>query len=75
MSVTRTILQCFPIPEFPGYESRLVKLEFPPGVAGQIHTHPLEGSNYVVESAIREQWEDGMEEAHKAGTFSWIEEA
>lgn len=31
------------------------------------HTHPVGDSNYVLQGAILEQWEDGKEEIHRAG--------
>lgn len=67
MSVKRTILEAVPLPELPGYESRLVLLEYPPGVAAVPHTHPVVGTNYVVQGSVISAWEDGPEERFSAG--------
>lgn len=67
MSVKRTILKAVPIPALPGYESRMVLLEYPPGCKGVLHTHPVTGINYVVEGDIISQWADGEPEHYTAG--------
>ena len=55
--IKRTILQTLPIPEIPGYESRLVKLEYPTGVKAPIHNHPVAATGYVLEGSVVSQWE------------------
>ena len=67
MSITRTILQCLPIPQLPGYESRLVKLEYPPGCKAHLHSHPVPATGYVVEGEVVSQWEGGQLEYYKQG--------
>jgi quercetin dioxygenase-like cupin family protein len=58
-SIIRTILQAFPIPNLPGYESRLVLLEYPPGVAAPVHSHPVAATGYILEGNVISQWEGG----------------
>jgi quercetin dioxygenase-like cupin family protein len=65
--VRRTILQALPIPELPGWESRLILLEYPPGVAAPVHTHPVAATGYVVEGDVISQWEDGEVEEYSTG--------
>jgi len=67
MSVKRTIIASTPIPILPGYENRLVRLEFPPGVQGAVHSHPVIGLGYVVAGEHYSQWEGGEMEYYKAG--------
>ncbi|KAH8900518.1 hypothetical protein GQ53DRAFT_815391 [Thozetella sp. PMI_491] len=66
-SIKRTILQTVPIPELPGWESRLVLLEYPPGVAAPVHTHPVAATGYVLEGKVASQWEGGELENYEAG--------
>ena len=65
--VHRTILQAIPIPQLPGWESRLVLLEYDPGVAAPVHTHPVAATGYVLEGEVVSVWEDGEEERYAAG--------
>jgi len=68
MSVVRTILQRLPIPELPGHESRLVRLEYPPGLAAPLHNHPVPATGIVLEGEVVSQWEGSDElERYKAG--------
>lgn len=67
MSITRTILQRIPLPQLSGWESRLVLLEFPPGVNGTLHTHPAPATGYVLEGDHISQWAGGEEEVYTAG--------
>ena len=60
-SVKRTILQAIPIPALPGWEHRMVLLEYPPGVGAPVHHHPIAGPNYVVQGSILSQWESDEE--------------
>jgi quercetin dioxygenase-like cupin family protein len=62
-SIIRTILQAVPIPDLPGYESRLVLLEYPPGVAAPVHSHPVAATGYIIEGNVISQWEEGEIEA------------
>lgn len=66
-SIKRTVLQAFPLPDFPGWESRLVMLDYPPGVAAPLHNHPVAATGYVVEGDVVSQWEGGEVERYTAG--------
>ena len=66
-TIKRTVLQSLPLPEFPGWESRLVMLDYPPGVAAPLHNHPVAATGYVVEGDVISQWEGGEVEKYSAG--------
>lgn len=65
--VKRSILHQHPIPELPGYENRIIRLEFPPGAEGSVHSHPVIGLGYVALGEHYSQWEAGEREYYKAG--------
>lgn len=67
MSITRTILRTLPIPNLPEYESRLVRLEYPPGVSAPLHNHPVAATGIVLEGEVISQWEGGDVERYGAG--------
>lgn len=67
MSIKRTILQSFLIPQLEGYESRLVLLEYLPGVAVPLHRHPSAGLGYKLEGDVISQWEGGKVERYTTG--------
>ena len=67
MSITRTILHRIPIPNLPGYESRLVRLEYPPGVSAPLHNHPVAATGIILEGEVISQWEGGEVERYSAG--------
>ena len=66
-AIKRTILRTIPIPDLQGYESRLVKLEYPPGVAAPLHNHPVAATGIVLEGDVISQWEGGEIERYTAG--------
>ena len=66
-SIKRTVLQALPLLNFPGWESRLVILDYPPGVAAPLHNHPVAATGYVVEGDVISQWEGGEVERYSAG--------
>jgi quercetin dioxygenase-like cupin family protein len=66
-TIKRTILQAILIPALPGWESRMVLLEYPPGVAAPLHDHPVASTGYVIEGEVISQWEGGELERYKAG--------
>jgi len=70
--IKRTILQTLPIPELPGWESRLVLLEYPPGFAAPLHTHPRACTGYILEGNVASQWE-GKEVEHYSAGDSFID--
>lgn len=65
--VKRTILTRIPIPDFPGWESRTLMLDYAPGAASPPHVHPTAGANYVVEGTVLSQWENGEVERYSVG--------
>ncbi|KAI9663150.1 MAG: hypothetical protein M1821_008198 [Bathelium mastoideum] len=66
-AIKRTILQTLPIPNLPGYESRLVKLEYPPGTVAPLHNHPVAATGIILEGDVISQWEGGDIERYTAG--------
>jgi quercetin dioxygenase-like cupin family protein len=60
-------MQTVPISSLPGLESRLVLLEYPPGVAAPIHSHPVPTTGYVLEGDVISQWEGGEIEMYSKG--------
>lgn len=66
-SVKRTVLRSFPLEQFPGWESRLVLLEFEPGVIGPPHTHPVQGLAYVLKGSVTSQFEGSEVEVYHEG--------
>jgi quercetin dioxygenase-like cupin family protein len=67
MSIKRTILQTIPLTQLPGWESRLVLLEYPPGVAAPPHHHPVAATGYILEGDVISQWEGGEIETYTTG--------
>jgi quercetin dioxygenase-like cupin family protein len=65
--IKREILASVPISALPGYENRLVRLEFAPGAQGALHSHPEIGLGYIVSGEHYSQWEGGEMEYYKAG--------
>jgi quercetin dioxygenase-like cupin family protein len=65
--VKRTVLQSLPIPELPGWESRLVLLEYPPGLGAPVHHHPVAATGYILEGDVISQWEGGEIEKYTKG--------
>ena len=66
-SIKRTILQSLPLPDRPGWESRLVLLEYPPGFAAPLHNHPVAATGYILEGSVLSQWEGKDVERYTAG--------
>lgn len=66
-TIIRTILNAMPIPQLPGWESRQVLLEYPPGVAAPLHNHPVASIGYILEGKVLSQWEGGEVEHYEAG--------
>ena len=67
MSIKRTILATVSIPELPGWESRIVLLEYPPNAAAPLHKHPRAGIDYIVEGEVTSQWEGKEVERYSVG--------
>jgi len=67
MAIQRTVLQTIPIPELPGWESRLVLLEYPPGFSAPIHDHPVSATGFVLQGKVISQWQGGVDETYSSG--------
>jgi len=67
MSAKRTVLKSLPIPALPGWEFRVVKLEYPPGLSAPPHTHPVAAIGYVVRGEVISQWEGKEVERYTTG--------
>ena len=65
--IKRTVLQRSPVADLPGYETRLVLLEYPAGAKAPLHTHPVPGLGYVLSGSVRSQFGDGPSEVFSAG--------
>lgn len=66
-TIHRTILNAIPIPELPGWESRLVIVEYEPGAKAPEHTHPVAATGYVLEGDVISLWENGEVERYSQG--------
>ena len=67
MSIKRTILQIIPLQNLPGWESRLVLLEYPPSTKAPLHRHPVAATGFVLEGEVLSQWEGGEIERYSTG--------
>lgn len=67
MSIQRTILRGIPIPELPGYESRHIRLEYPPGAAAPLHTHSVAATGIIIVGDVVSQWVGGDVETYTQG--------
>lgn len=65
--IVRSILQRYALPRFPGWESRIVLLDYAPGAAAPVHNHPVVGLRYVLEDTVVSEYEDGNIETYTAG--------
>jgi quercetin dioxygenase-like cupin family protein len=54
--IRRTVLGTKPIDALPGWELRLLLVEYAPGVASDPHTHPVPGIGYVLEGSFESAW-------------------
>ena len=67
MSIKRTVLSTVPIPELPGWDACVFLLEYPPGAAAPLRTHPDAGIRYIVEGEVISLWEGKAVERYTAG--------
>ena len=59
-AVRRTVVASHPLEGVPGWEVRLLLVEYPPGVAADPHTHPVPGVGYVLDGECSSAWgQDG----------------
>jgi quercetin dioxygenase-like cupin family protein len=57
-AVRRTLVASHPLDDIPGWELRLLLIEYPPGVVADPHTHPVPGVGYVLEGSFASAWGD-----------------
>ena len=55
--ITRSLLEHHDLAEMPGWETRLYRIEYGPGVAAPVHHHPVEGIGYVVSGSFESAFE------------------
>jgi quercetin dioxygenase-like cupin family protein len=55
--ISRTLLEHHDLAEMPGWETRLYRIEYGPGVAAPKHHHPVEGMGYVVSGSFESAFE------------------
>jgi quercetin dioxygenase-like cupin family protein len=65
--ITRELLECSPVQEMPGWETRLFLITYPPGADGSGHSHPVAGIGYVLEGTMVTAFDDELEEIVSAG--------
>jgi quercetin dioxygenase-like cupin family protein len=65
--IKRTLLQTSPIPDVPGWETRLFLVEYPPGADVSGHSHPVVGLGYVLEGSVVSAFDDDKPETFVAG--------
>jgi quercetin dioxygenase-like cupin family protein len=65
--VKRTLLAQKDIPDLPGMESRIYVVEFPPGAASPLHTHPVQGVGYVLEGSFESAFGNDPPTVKRAG--------
>jgi quercetin dioxygenase-like cupin family protein len=55
--ISRQLLESHPLPEMPGWETRLYLIEYAAGVQAPVHHHPVAGTGYVVSGAFESAFE------------------
>jgi quercetin dioxygenase-like cupin family protein len=73
-SIARTILERRPLAEMPGWEVRMVLIEYAPGVAAPPHRHPVAGYGYVVSGIVESAFGDDPPRVYRAGE-SFVDDA
>jgi len=63
--IHRTAIGIRAIDGLPGWELRVLLVEYDPGVAAQVHTHPVPGVGYVLEGTFESAWGEGGDVAVK----------
>jgi quercetin dioxygenase-like cupin family protein len=56
-SISRALVGHHDLLNLPGWESRLYRIEYGPGVAAPLHHHPVEGIGYVVSGRFESAFE------------------
>jgi quercetin dioxygenase-like cupin family protein len=65
--VKRTLLAQHELSDFPGLESRMYLVEFPPAAASKLHIHIAQGVGYVLEGAFESAFGDESATIKRAG--------
>jgi quercetin dioxygenase-like cupin family protein len=77
VGIHRRVLGTQPIEGVPGWELRLLLVEYDPGVAADPHSHPVPGVGYVLDGAFESAWGsgDGGEVTVKHRGESFVDQA
>ncbi|MBS2029304.1 MAG: cupin domain-containing protein [Deltaproteobacteria bacterium] len=65
--ITREILARAPVPNLPGYETRLMRVTYAPGVASPPHRHAVAGVGLVLRGTVESAFGDAKPVLFKAG--------
>lgn len=65
--IRRSLIGAHPIDQLPGWELRVILIEYDPGVVADPHTHPVPGVGYVLEGAFESAWGEGAVEVKRQG--------
>jgi quercetin dioxygenase-like cupin family protein len=65
--VRRTLIAHEPVPDRPGFESRVYLIEYPAAVAGKLHVHTEPCIGYVIEGRFESAFGDGPVTVKRAG--------
>jgi quercetin dioxygenase-like cupin family protein len=65
--IRRTLVGQQDLPDVPGWETRVVLVEYAPGAAAPSHTHPATGIGYVLSGRFESQFGDEPIVTHGAG--------
>lgn len=57
-TIRRTVVASHPLPDMPGWELRMLLVEYPPGAVAAPHSHPVVGAGYVLEGEFESAWGD-----------------
>jgi quercetin dioxygenase-like cupin family protein len=68
--IRRTLLASAPVPEQPGFESRIYLVEYPSGAVGKLHLHTQQCVGYVLEGSFESSFgDDAPTEVHAGQAF------
>ncbi len=73
-AIRRTLLQRTDVLGMPGWETRVYLVEYPPGVAAPVHTHPMPGIGYVLSGRVESAFRGEAPVTYSAGE-SFVDEA
>ena len=66
-AIKRTLLCAAPVQGLPGWETRLYRIEYPPGADGGGHHHPVVGVGYMLSGTILSAFGDKSPAAIHSG--------